>query len=327
MAVTLIATVVALVLGHLAPSLAATVRQYGWFDAWLRWLNGRLPEGSFWRGRWGIALALLPPLLVVLLFQRALDGPMLGLASLLFGIAALFYAWGPRDLDIDVDAIVDARDPLSRRAAAAALWPQGQSPRLDGGSLVEAVFRNALRRWFGVLFWFLLLGPFGALLYRLTALSVEGEASRELPEETADGARTLLAILEWPVAQLMSLSVALVGNFDTALGAWRDNGGTSLSLDHGFLGAVARASVNSELAEEAVDYASDHEPPIGSSRIDPGHADLDAAQPVAAGLAQPVVAPMAPELPELRDAMSLVWRSLLAWLAVLALFVIAGFVS
>ena len=33
------------------------------------------------------------------------------------------------------------------------------------------------------------------------------------------------------------------------------------------------------------------------------------------------------ELPELRDAMSLVWRCLLVWLAVLALFVIAGWVS
>jgi AmpE protein len=35
----------------------------------------------------------------------------------------------------------------------------------------------------------------------------------------------------------------------------------------------------------------------------------------------------ATDLPELRDAMSLVWRSLLVWLAVLALFVIAGFVA
>ena len=34
-----------------------------------------------------------------------------------------------------------------------------------------------------------------------------------------------------------------------------------------------------------------------------------------------------PGLPELRDAMSLVWRILLLWLAVLALFVIAGWVA
>jgi AmpE protein len=32
-------------------------------------------------------------------------------------------------------------------------------------------------------------------------------------------------------------------------------------------------------------------------------------------------------LPELRDAMSLVWRMLLLWMAVLALLVIAGWVG
>ena len=47
---------------------------------------------------------------------------------------------------------------------------------IEGPSLVEAVFRCALWRWFGVLFWFLLLGPAGALLYRLVSLSAQGEA-------------------------------------------------------------------------------------------------------------------------------------------------------
>jgi AmpE protein len=32
-------------------------------------------------------------------------------------------------------------------------------------------------------------------------------------------------------------------------------------------------------------------------------------------------------MPELRDAMSLVWRTLVAWLATIALFVIAGWVG
>lgn len=299
MSETLIAAVVALVLGHLAQSLAASVRHYGWYADWLRWLGTRFPEDSIWRGRWGIALALVPPLLAVGLFQLALDEPLYGLAGLVFGIAVLFYVWGPRDLDLDVDAIVAAPDAASRREAAARLWPERATPSLDGGSLVEAVFRNALRRWFGVLFWFLLLGPFGAALYRLTELAAEGEAAQELPGETATGARTLLAILEWPVAQLLTLAMALVGNFDTVLGAWRESGGAALSLDNRFLGAVARASVKIELAEEAADYAEEN-----------GGATLASA-----------------ELPELRDAMSLVWRSLLVWLAVLALFVIAGFVS
>jgi AmpE protein len=270
-------------------------------------LGTRFPVGSAWHGRWGIALALVPPLLAVGLFQAALDEPLFGLAGLLFGVAVLFYAWGPRDLDVDVDAIADARDLRSRRAAAAALWPDDGAASLDGGALVGAVFRSALRRWFGVLFWFLLLGPLGALLYRLVVLSAEGATARSLPSENSAGARTVLAILDWPVAQLMTLALALVGNFDTVLGAWRDAGGASFNLDSGFLGAAARASVRVELAEEAADQAE------------------ELAEHVASGEGNSSAA--VADMPELRDAMSLVWRSLLVWLAVLALFVIAGFVG
>ncbi len=305
MSVTLIATVVALVLGHLAQPLAAAVRSYGWYGDWLRWLDGRFDEGSLWRGSWGILIALLPPLLLVALFQQALDDTMFGLASLVFGIAALFYAWGPRDLDVDVEAIVQAPDLASRREAAARLWPDGGSPSLEGGVLVDAVFYNALRRWFGVLFWFLLLGPFGALMYRLVEVSAHGEFARTLPAGTAEGARNVLTALEWPVAQLMTLALAIVGNFDTVLAAWRDNGGATFAFRIGFLGAVGRASVRSELAEEVGDYAD-----VG--------VDGEGAVPRIEVLG---------ELPELRDAMSLVWRTLLAWLALLALLVIAGYVN
>lgn len=303
MAATLIAVVAAIVLGHVAPAFAASVRDYGWFGNWLRWLDGRFAEGGAWRGRYGIALALLPPLLLVLLFQVALDAPLLGLAGLLFGIAVVFYSWGPRDLDLDVEAIVAAPDPVARREAALALWPDPASAVPDPPGAVSAVFRAAQRRWFGVLFWFLLFGAAGALLYRLVALAAEGEHSRLLPPETAAGARWLHAVLDWPVAQLMTLAMALVGNFDTVIGEWKDNGGAGFALDADFLAAAGRASVRAEVAEEAEEYVE--EGVSGSTAL---------MQQLG-------------ELPELRDAMSLVWRILLLWLAVLALFVLAGWVA
>lgn len=297
MSITLVAVVVALVLGHVAPALVTSARQYTWYGAWLRWLGDNLGEGSFWRGRYGIALALLPILAVVAVFQWVLDGPVFGLVGLLFDIAVLVYAWGPRDLDVDVEAVIDAHDPQARREAIARLGLHGDAAALDGPALVEAVFHNALLRWFGVLFWFLLLGPVGALLYRLAALAGEGDFSDALPGETRTGARALHAILNWPVAQLMTLAMALVGNFDTVFTAWREARGDRWQSDVAFLGHAARASVKCELAEEAEEYAQE-------------------------GMVQAMR-----ELPELRDAMSLVWRILLLWLAVLAVFVIGGWVS
>lgn len=294
MSITLVAVVLALVLGHVAPTLVAAFRQYGWYDGWLRWLGGSTHEDGFWTGRYGIVLALAPVLLVVALLQWLLDGPVYGLVGLLFDIAVLVYAWGPRDLDVDVEAVIDAHDAPTRRAAIARLGLTGEAAALDGPALVEAVFINALQRWFGVLFWFLLLGPVGAILYRL---AVHSAASADLPGNNRAGALALKTALDWPVAQLMTLAMALVGNFDTVFSAWRNAGGARFQLDTGFLAQAARASVRAELAEEAEEYAEE-------------------------GMVQAMR-----ELPELRDAMSLVWRILLLWLAVLALFVIGGWVS
>ena len=300
MAATLLAVIVALAIGHLAPDIAAGLRRYDWFAGWLRWLNAQFPEGSFWRGRYGIALALVLPLLVVGLLQVALDKPVWGFVGLLFDITVLFYCWGPRDLDLDVAAVLDAPDAVARRNAAARLGLVGDAAKLDGPALVEAVFRNALRRWFGVLFWFCVLGPFGALLYRASVLAAECDDS-QLAQETASGAKAWLAILEWPVSQLATLALALVGNFDSVMGAWREEG--AFGLHGGLLGTAARASVRSEIAEEVADYT-------------------ETGVPVATALVEAFG-----ELPELRDAMRMAWRILVLWLALIALFVIAGWVG
>ncbi len=322
MAITLVAVVIALVLGHVAPGLVAALRRFEWFGAWLRWLDERLGEqDSFWRGRYGLLIALAPVLLLVALFQVALHAPLLGLAGLLFGILVLVYSWGPRDLDVDVEAIIDAHDEASRRMALTHLYEEGETVRGDGGVLVEAVFRSALRRWFAVLFWFLLLGPVGALLFRLTALAALGPGARILPASNLAGARGLLAVMEWPVAQLMTLGMALVGNFDAVFGAWRTAGGAEASLSHRFLAAAARASVNRELEEEGQDFAAEDMAGDGLAGEGLPGAGLTALPVASATLGPPR------DLPELRDAMSLVWRILLLWLAVLALFVIAGWVG
>ncbi|MFT4257302.1 MAG: hypothetical protein QM599_10155 [Pseudoxanthomonas sp.] len=296
MSIALVAVVIAMVIGHVAPVTVAALRRFDWFAHGLHWL-GENAASAFWRGRCGIALALMPVLLPLAAMQWWLDEPWLGLPGLVFDIFVLLWAWGPRDLDVDVEAVIDSHDAASRNAAIARLWPNAGDAQSDGPALVGAVFDSALARWFGVLFWFLLLGPFGAMLYRLLERASNGDAASALPEANLAGVRGVRAVLGWPVAQLMTLSMALVGNFDVVRRAWREAGGKSFKPGNGFLAAAARASVRSELAEEADEYAVE-------------------------GMTQALR-----DLPELRDAMSLVWRILLLWLAVLAVFVIGGWVS
>jgi len=289
MSAALIAVVVSLLLGHLFPSLPS-LRRYDWFISWLHWLGRR--TGGEWPNRVGLLIAVGLPLAAVGAAQFLIDDVWYGLPAFGFALLALLYAWGPRDLSLDVEEVIEATGPEARRAAAVALFPEGGEPVVEGPTLVAAVFRCALWRWFGVLFWFLVAGAVGALGYRLISLCAQGEARRSLPEGQRGLARTTLAVLNWPVAQLMTFALALAADFDRVLSVWRDWHAQGVRLDPGFLDAAARASVAIELAEEDA-YAVD-------------------------GPAQ------APDLLELRDAMSLVWRILLLWLGVLALLVLAG---
>lgn len=154
---TLVAVLVALALGHVAPAAAVALRGFGFYRRWLQWLDAHAAENGFWRSRQGWVLAVLPWVLGVLLLQWALHGRVFGLPSLLLGVAILVICWGPRDLDRDVEAVIDADDAPTRHAAIAQLQSAGGSLHEDVSSLVEATVLNGLRRWFAVLFWFLLL--------------------------------------------------------------------------------------------------------------------------------------------------------------------------
>ena len=292
MSAALTAVVLVLIAEQGAQTLGA-LRRFDWLVEWRRYIDSLSDANAGWNGNAAMALIVGLPVLLIGLLQIALRHSLWGFPAFVFALVLLFYCWGPRNLDQDVETIVNAPDAQRKREACSNLAVGDATSPLDGHRLVEGVFAGALRRWFGPLFWFLLLGPAGALLYRISALLGNDLAHADMPQAQREAARWLLSVLDWPVAQLMTLALALAANFDAVFGAWRDWHTGGARLDIGFLGAAARASVDIEIADHDTDLAD---------------GDALAATPA---------------LLELRDAMSLVWRMLLLWLAVLAIVVIA----
>jgi len=145
-----------------------------------------------------------------------------------------------------------------------------------------------------VLFWFAVLGPAGALLYRLVQLVAFAPAHAEAltaPQRVL--AERAAHVLDWLPAHLMALALALASNFDAVFKTWHDYHAARadgwFNLDPGFLNAIARASVAADVAAED----------------DAAHAARN-----------PLVA--------LDDAMVLVRRVLVVWLTIIAVIVLAG---
>lgn len=294
MATVLLATLLALLLGHAMPDLAR-LRDYAWFQLWVRGWAERLGETQFWHWRTALILTAGLPVLAMGLLQWSLLGVWWGLPSFVLAAAVLFYCWGPRDLDIEVEAIHSSSEREVRLAALQRLPEDPPVPplKLESAQVVDQVFLAALSRWFGVLFWFLLLGASGALLYRLICLADGSRAYREaFSNEQAEAAQFLHRMMNWPAAQLMTLALAIAADFDSVAAAWRDFHGQRVpgwySPEPGYMTAAARASVDMESESEA------------ESAVD------DTA------------------LLAMQQAMALIWRMLVVWLAAMSVFVLAG---
>jgi len=291
-AMTIIAILLAFALCHFIRELGR-IRKNQWLTTWVGFANDAFGKLPGWGDVLGFLVIIAVPLIVLLLVNKLLYSALGATGSFLLALAVLIYSFGPRDLDTDVADVLEATDEQKRTKALEVLI-DGPVPESDGAcrkAAVEGVFQQALRRWFGVIFWFAVLGVVGALLYRMVDWldSEEPKVSSDQRERFV----RLQQIMDWPAAQLMTLSLAIATDFDSVFKAWKryhdEQGHGLFDGDNGFLLASARSVVLS------------------------GHAARD-------GYADQLEGPMA----SLQQAMDLVWRMLGVWLTVLALLLLVG---
>jgi membrane protein required for beta-lactamase induction len=226
----LLALLLGLILEHTATALLH-LRELRWFDAYydlgIRRIAGWPRAGVYL----GLLLVLAVPALPVLVVSLALQRPEIywDLAYLSFAVLIVFFCLGPRDLGSEVDEYCDARDRGDDEAADRVLIEMSESERPRGNDVdvVEhAIFVQSNNRIFGVLFWFVALGPVGAWIFRVSDLLrrravFEHMRGRQDNENVLIAIEAIYGLLKWVPARLAMLGYALSGSFDDAMNAWR----------------------------------------------------------------------------------------------------------
>jgi membrane protein required for beta-lactamase induction len=278
------------------------LREPRWLDRYFDWVARRLGGGSGGSSIPAAVLALALPVLPVALLDRMLGGHLLGLLQLAFAVLVLLVSFGPRDLREEVDDYVAAlergdREEADRRAKE--LLESDAAGRGAGlrQAVEEAIFVQANNRVFGVILWFVVLGPAGAWLFRVSDLMRRRAAFEETRGgDAARGIGVAFAILHgllaWIPARLAAGSYALAGSFEDAVGNWRV--------------AVDRA------AESVLDRSEDLLARVGMASLQPSLAGLP---------------PETLDAASARGAWRIVSRATLIWLSMVALLVLAGSVA
>lgn len=298
-----------LVLEQLRAAPAALMQS--WQTAYAGVLERHFNAGERHHGAtaWGVGVAL--PALLVLLLQIALDAvhPVVGFV---FDVAVLYLAMGFRQFShffTDIQLALRMGE-LERARQLLGEW-RGRSASRSGSAeiarlTIEQGIVSSHRHVFAPLLWFVVFGPAGAVLYRLSLgmsqqWTVAGEPHGE-SERFGSFAQQAFQAIDWLPARLTAVTFAIVGDFEDAIYCWRTQAdqwpdaasGILLASGAGALGIRLGLPLADELGIEA-------RPELGLG----DDADIE----------------------HLQSAIGLVWRALLVCLLLLALFTVGSWVG
>ncbi|MFV8784398.1 regulatory signaling modulator protein AmpE [Microbulbifer sp. SA54] len=282
----------------------------GWFTRWRNAIGRR----DYLSARPGLqfGVTILLPVLVAAAALVMAESLLGGLGVLLVSVPLLLYSFGRGNFNDSISNYLRAWYQGDLEAAFLIAEPLLKG--MDAGQVTDArtlhqlVFRaaayRAFERLFAVLFWFLIAGVPGALLYRLSQLYVQGDK----PESEAEGgpeavssiegadvqlARQWLWLVEWVPVRVLGFTLAIVGNFAGCYRAWREH-------------LTCKQSGSAEVLEYYLEGALGG---IDASECSAGAAVSEGQRVCGA---------------EVEALQALLARALLMWLTVLALYVIFG---
>lgn len=199
---------------------------------------------------------------------------------------------------------------IGRARHLLAEWRGQSDERLGPAAIAQLTIEQGVisshRHVFAPLFWFLVLGPAGAVLYRLALTMAESwQVNAPVPEAQAPFgvfARRAFAVLDWLPVRMTAVTFAIVGDFEDAVYCWRTQAAQWPDPAAGILLASGAGALGVRLGQPL--------PIEGEAVTRPGLGLGDDA-----------------DVEHLQSAIGLVWRALVLCMSLLALLTLAYWVG
>jgi len=224
---TLISLLFVLMLEHFFKASALFENEFkchNWFQDWRLWISKKF--NHTWFDDWiGIAIILGVPVLLIYLLASAENGLLFWLFQLSLTIVVMIYCLGPIEQNEHLREYFDA---IEREDLQSAYFhvegyldlkseqhvPENISTL--GRTVTRLILSQSNFRFFAVLMYFVLLGPAGALLYRLTGtfeFTVRDDNSSAFREKL----QQMRMVLDWLPARLTGFLYSMAGDFTGAM--------------------------------------------------------------------------------------------------------------
>lgn len=193
-------------------------RAYHGFERYTRKLS------AFFNQKWyfTLPLSLIPALILIYGLHTYLAGLSFGWPAWVFDFMVLLYCLGNTQLRPRAQECYEQM-ALGNLEQARALLLENfdviEVQDITPAVLVRAFYRASLQRVFSILFWFTVLGPVGAMLYRLNHKLAVDTMQENSPMRLATERIALL--MDWIPVRLLALTFCLAGNFMSVFRQWR----------------------------------------------------------------------------------------------------------
>lgn len=190
-------------------------RRFGWFSQFTDWVCHQMDSTSVRDGP-VVVLAIVAPVVSAVWLVTAMLGGVWSFFEFLFGLAVLSMSLGPADPIRQTQQYIQA---LQDEDAEGAKLHAGQllgmeineEPVVTAQRVKETLFIRVCSSILGVFFWFIVLGPLGAAMFRLSCLLQDRFAGTQ--SGLANSILDFYQILMWVPARMTVLCFAIVGSF------------------------------------------------------------------------------------------------------------------